>query len=202
MESAPSKKFSEKLDPARPVFPNIAKATLYRKSFFLLPLDTLPYKVHIHVMTRRNRSLNQRSALDPAACTCANLRKATRVVTQVYDAALQPTGLRATQFTLLATLSKRGDLPLTRLAEALVMDRTTLTRNLKPLVDKGFVRIHQDEDQRVRRISLTDAGRNMLDEALPNWRKAQSRLVEDLGRERWSGFLDDLTETVALVQGR
>ena len=124
------------------------------------------------------------------------------MVTQVYDAALQPTGLRATQFTLLATLSKRGDLPLTRLAEALVMDRTTLTRNLKPLVDKGFVRIHQDEDQRVRRISLTDAGRNMLDEALPNWRKAQSRLVEDLGRERWSGFLDDLTETVALVQGR
>ncbi len=82
------------------------------------------------------------------------------------------------------------------------MDRTTLTRNLKPLVRKGFVRIDQDEDQRVRRISLTDAGRNSLSEALPNWRKAQSRIVEKLGHERWSGFLDDLTETVARVQGR
>lgn len=153
-------------------------------------------------MTRKNPGSNRRSALDPAACTCANLRKATRVVTQVYDAALQPTGLRATQFTVLATLSKRGDLPLTRLAEALVMDRTTLTRNLKPLVGKGFVRIDQDEDQRVRRISLTVAGKNTLNEALPNWRKAQSRLIAELGRERWSGFLNDLTETVALVQSR
>ncbi len=140
--------------------------------------------------------------MDLTACTCANLRKAARVVTQAYEAALQPTGLKATQFTLLATLSKRGDLPLTKLAEALVVDRTTLTRNLKPLVGKGFVGVGQDGDQRVRRISLTDAGKDILDEALPLWRKAQSRLVESLGRERWSGFLSDLTETVALVQGR
>jgi DNA-binding MarR family transcriptional regulator len=144
----------------------------------------------------------QRIAMDVAVCTCANLRKAARVVTQVYEAALQPTGLKATQFTLLATLSKRGDLPLTRLAEALVMDRTTLTRNLKPLVGKGLVRVDQDEDQRVRRISLTDAGRGILDEALPLWRKTQSRFVESLGRERWSGFLDDLVETVNVVQGK
>lgn len=158
--------------------------------------------VHIHVMPTETHALEQRSAVDLTACACANLRKAARVVTQVYDAALRPTGLKATQFTVLATLSNRGDLPLTRLAEALVMDRTTLTRNLKPLVRKGFVRIDQDEDQRVRRIGLTDAGRNRFGEALPNWRKAQSRIVEELGRERWSGFLDDLTEMVARVQGR
>ncbi|MFQ5776073.1 MAG: MarR family winged helix-turn-helix transcriptional regulator [Kiloniellaceae bacterium] len=153
-------------------------------------------------MPQETHTLEQRSAVDLSACTCANLRKAARVVTQVYDAALQPTGLKATQFTVLAMLSKRGDLPLTRLAEALVMDRTTLTRNLKPLVGKGFVRIDQDEDQRVRRISLTGAGKDIFDEALPLWRKAQSRLVESLGRKRWSGFLDDLAETVNLVQSR
>ena len=153
-------------------------------------------------MSAPNRPFEQPDALDLTACTCANLRKAARVVTQAYEAALQPTGLKATQFTLLATLSKRGDLPLTRLAEALVVDRTTLTRNLKPLVGKGFVGVGQDEDQRVRSISLTDAGKDILDEALPLWRKAQSRLVESFGRERWSGFLSDLTETVALVQGR
>ncbi len=140
--------------------------------------------------------------MDLTACTCANLRKAARAVTQVYDKALRPSGLKVTQFTLLATLSNRGDLPLSRLAEALVMDRTTLTRNLKPLVGKGLVRIDQDADLRVRLISLTESGENCLGEALPHWRQAQSRLVEELGHERWSGFLDDLTETVARVQGR
>ncbi len=153
-------------------------------------------------MSAPNRTPKQPDALDLTACTCANLRKAARVVTQAYEAALQPTGLKATQFTLLAALSILGDLPMTRLAEALVVDRTTLTRNLKPLVGKGFVGVGQDEDQRVRSISLTDAGKDILDEALPLWRKAQSRLVESFGRERWSGFLSDLTETVALVQGR
>ncbi len=153
-------------------------------------------------MNRETHARGRRSAVDLTACTCANLRKAARAVTQVYDQALRPTGLKVTQFTLLATLSNRGDLPLSRLAAALVMDRTTLTRNLKPLVGKGLVRIVQDEDLRVRRISLTDAGGNCLSRALPNWRQAQSRLVEALGHARWSGFLDDLTETVARAQGR
>ena len=124
------------------------------------------------------------------------------MVTQAYDAALQPTGLKATQFTVLATLSKRGDLPLSKLADALVMDRTTLTRNLRPLVSKGLVRIDQDRDQRVRRISLTEVGKDVLDEGIPLWRTAQSDLVDALGHDRWSGFLDDLRETVALLHGR
>ncbi len=166
------------------------------------PLDNLRFKVHIHLMAKKTLPIELRDAVDLTACTCANLRRAARVVTQSYDQALQPSGLKATQFTLLATLSNRGDLPLTRLAEALVMDRTTLTRNLKPLVGKGYVRVDRDQDQRVRRISLTDAGKVILDAALPLWRQSQSRLVESLGRARWSGLLDDLTETVALVQGR
>lgn len=145
-------------------------------------------------------SSTHRDPLDLSACTCANLRRATRVITQAYEKALRPTGLKATQFTLLATLSRQENLPLTRLAEALVMDRTTLTRNLKPLVGKGYVRIDQDEDQRVRKIRLTDAGKSILEQALPLWREAQSEFVGSLGGERWSGFLDDLTETVAIAQ--
>ena len=135
------------------------------------------------------------------ACTCANLRKASRAVTQVYDAALQPTGLKATQFTLLATLATLGDLPLTRLAEALVMDRTTLTRNLKPLVGKGLVDVARDDDQRVRRIGLTPSGRTAFDEALPHWRNAQSRFVEGLGQERLQNLLADIGGTVSIAQG-
>lgn len=139
--------------------------------------------------------------MDLAACACANLRKATRVVTQMYDAALRPVGLTATQFTVLATLSRSGDMPLTKLAAALVTDRTTLTRNLRPLVDKGLVGIDKADDQRVRRIHLTDAGGGALKAAIPHWREAQSRLVAGLGRARWSGFLDDLSETIARVHG-
>ena len=156
----------------------------------------------MHVVARNKPRSKQHRAMDVAACTCANLRKASRVVTQSFDVALRPAGLKATQFTLLATLAIRGDLPLTRLSEAIVVDRTTLTRNLKPLVGKGWVRVGQDADQRVRRISLTDAGRSVLDAALPLWREAQSRLVGSLGPERWSDFLDDLGETVTVVQGR
>lgn len=135
-------------------------------------------------------------------CTCANLRKAARVVTQAYDAALQPVGLKATQFTLLATLTKLGDKPLTRLADALVMDRTTLTRNLKPLVREGYIRIDQEEDQRIRKVSLTNAGKDVFDKARPRWERAQSKIQGTLGQERWSDLLNGLSATVAVVRDR
>ncbi len=89
---------------------------------------------------------------------------------------------------------------MTRLADELVMDRTTLTRNLKPLIEKGFVRVVQEEDQRVRIISLTGEGKTVLEKALPFWRKAQSRLASRLGQKRWSGFLDDLVTTIDVVR--
>jgi DNA-binding MarR family transcriptional regulator len=97
---------------------------------------------------------------------------------------------------------KCGDPPLTKLAEDLCMDRTTLTRNLKPLLAKGWISATQDQDHRVRRIALTGSGRQVLDTALPLWRVAQSKLVGKLGPKRWSGFLDDLSETVVATKGR
>lgn len=141
-----------------------------------------------------------RGALNVANCTNANLRKATRIVAQVYDAALRPVGLRGTQFTLLATMAESGDTPMTRLADELVMDRTTLTRNLKPLVEEGFVRVVQEEDHRVRIVRLTGRGKAVLEKARHFWREAQSRLVGRLGRKRWSGLLDDLVATIGAVQ--
>ncbi|RMD60909.1 MAG: MarR family transcriptional regulator [Alphaproteobacteria bacterium] len=138
--------------------------------------------------------------MDPGGCICASLRQAARAVTQAYDTALRPADLTATQFTVLATLTRHPDLPLTKLAQILVMDRTTLTRTLKPLVDKGLVRIEPGKDQRVRTVGLSEAGRARLAEALPLWRRAQTRLVERLGRTRWSGLLDDLAATVTFAQ--
>ena len=134
------------------------------------------------------------------ACTCTRLRMAARAVTQTYDAMLQPSGLRATQFTLLAALATIGDAPLTQLADRLVMDRTTLTRNLKPLVGEGLVAIAADADRRIRRVHLTKAGRQAFETALPLWQRAQAGLVERFGQTRWAGLLDDLDAAVAAVQ--
>ena len=142
----------------------------------------------------------QRDVLNPAACTCANLRQATRIVTQAYDAALRPTGLKATQFTLLATLAGAGHMPLVRLAEVLVMDRTTLSRNLKPLTRDKLIRIENADDQRVREIHLTEIGRRAYENALPKWELAQAQLAEQLGLDRWSELMDDLSATVAAIQ--
>ncbi len=122
------------------------------------------------------------------------------MVTQMYETALQQTGLKVGQVTMLAVLSNRGDMPLTSLAAALVMDRTTLTRNLKPMVRDGLISVETEEDQRVRMVGLTDKGRKKIKQAYPLWAEVQSRLVDGLGSERWSGLVADLNATVELAR--
>lgn len=135
-------------------------------------------------------------------CAHANLRQATRIVSQMYDAALKPSGLRATQFTLLAVLAKRGELPVTKLAEILVLDRTTLTRNLKPLVKKDWLSIGREEDERIRLISLTEQGHTVVREATPLWRQAQKNIVAQIGAENLPKLVADLNSLVQTMQGR
>jgi len=151
-------------------------------------------------MANADGTYGGRAVTDVVNCTSRNLRQATRAVTQAYDAALQPTGLRVTQFNLLATLAKGGDMPLTKLAEALVMDRTTLTRNLKPLVARKLIRVGTGNDQRVRQISIAPAGLTAFQDAIPYWRIAQLQLVKRLGKRRWAGLLDDLALAVHATQ--
>ena len=138
--------------------------------------------------------------LDVSECTLANVRKASRAISQVYDAALQPADIKATQFTLLASLSKQGLLPLSQLASHMVMDRTTLTRNLQPLLKRDLVAIAPGEDRRVRNVQLTAKGKRLLEMALPLWSKAQSQLVEGLGQDRWANLLGDLSAAIELTQ--
>ena len=151
-------------------------------------------------MTNATPDKLQPEPLDVTACTLANVRKASRAISQVYDAALQPADIKATQFTLLATLSKQGPLPLSQLANHMVMDRTTLTRNLQPLVKRNLVAIASGEDRRVRNVDLTPKGKRLLALALPLWRSAQTRLVDGLGRDRWTNLLGDLSAAVSLTQ--
>jgi DNA-binding MarR family transcriptional regulator len=152
-------------------------------------------------MATTRKSIDPARAREVANCSCANLRKASRMVTQMFDAALKPTGVKATQFTLLAMLAKRGALPLTRFAELLGMDRTTLTRNLRPLIEKGLITVEGEADLRVRVIDLTEEGRAQFERARPAWEAVQQRFVEGLGGQRWSEFLDDLAAAVKTARG-
>ena len=137
----------------------------------------------------------------PINCTCFNLRKAARAVTRMYDEALKPSGLRATQFTLLCMIETRGPTGMTELAKALVMDRTTLTRNLKPLMDRGLLEVIDGDDRRQHPIALTSRGREVLARALPLWRKVQARTAKGFGRARWASLLGDLDVAVRLAHG-
>jgi DNA-binding MarR family transcriptional regulator len=147
-----------------------------------------------------NNQTNYEDMLNMNLCTCANIRKAARVVTQMYDTALQETGLKSGQLSLLATLSKQGELPVTVLADILVMDRTTLTRNLKPLVRDGLINITTEEDQRVRVVGLSKKGVKQFDDAYPLWVKVQSQMVDGIGLDRWSAFVEDLNAAVDVAR--
>jgi len=135
-----------------------------------------------------------------SVCACLNLRKAGRAVTQLFDDVMAPSGLKGTQFSVLATAAGLGPTPLSKLAEALVMDRTTLSRNLKPLVDHGLLRVERGQDRRERRVQITEAGRLALEHALPYWRMAQERVTGTFGRERWQTMLGELRGVIAAIE--
>jgi DNA-binding MarR family transcriptional regulator len=136
-----------------------------------------------------------------AMCACNQLRRATRGVTQLYEGALAASGLKVTQLPILVGLGHVGDLSVSTLADALALDRTTLTRNLKVLEGRGLVRTSENEDDaRVRMVSLTLQGADVLSDALLRWEQMQRLVEERFGRERLMalyGELDALSDAVA-----
>jgi DNA-binding MarR family transcriptional regulator len=136
-------------------------------------------------------------------CACANLRRAVRVVTQLYDDALRPSGMRATQFTLLQALNEMPKASQKQLAELLEIDSTTLTRTLAPLRRKGWLRSEAGTDRRELRLSLTREGKRRYAHALPYWRTAQKGLEQALGKRNLSHCIDTavLTASAALRPG-
>ena len=106
-------------------------------------------------------------------CVCTAARRNSRDLTRAFEKAMRGSGVRGTQFTLLATLVQTGPIPTTRLAEFQGLERTTLTRNLSRLVRDGFVQIQEGEDRRVRKVAITPAGEEAARRAFPFWKKAQ-----------------------------
>ena len=107
-------------------------------------------------------------------CVCTAARRTSRELTRAFEKAMRGSGIRGTQFTLLATLVQTGPISTTRLADFQGLERTTLTRNLGLLVRDGFVRIDEGEDRRVRKAAITPAGEEAARRAFPFWRQAQA----------------------------
>jgi DNA-binding MarR family transcriptional regulator len=136
----------------------------------------------------------------PLPCACANLRRAARVVTRLYDTALRPSGLGVAQFTLLQALNEAPEISQAQLADLLGIDSTTLTRTLAPLRRKKWLRSAVGSDRREVRLSLTTAGKQEYRRALPYWRWAQQELRRGIGKTTWDGLMDVAVRTVGAVK--
>lgn len=122
-------------------------------------------------------------SLPELVCACANLRRATRAITQIYDDALRPSGLRITQLSLLKALEIAGELGQGRLGVVMGIDTTTLTRALAPLRKQGLLEIRPGKDRRERRLTLTPKGRAKVTALMPLWEGAQDRVKHFLGKD-------------------
>ena len=122
---------------------------------------------------------------NPAACNCLSLRQATRHLTQIYDQFLAPSGLRSTQYSILARLQRNGPMTINALAAALVLDRTTLGRNILPLERDGLIEIGAGKsDRRSKDVRLTAAGTARFRRAAKAWQAAQAHFEDSFGVKR------------------
>jgi DNA-binding MarR family transcriptional regulator len=124
------------------------------------------------------------------------VRTAARAVTRAYDEALRPVGLRATQLLLLVATAADNAVSITALAKVMGMDRSTLTRNLRPLESEGLIAVSLEGWRRSRALQITNKGRLRLQQALPLWQKAQQALQRKLGDRRWNSIRSDLDHLI------
>jgi DNA-binding MarR family transcriptional regulator len=132
-------------------------------------------------------------------CLCNSLRQASRAVSRLYDEELRGVGLRTTQYSLLRQLSRAGEVRQRDLGGLTSLDETTLTRNLRPLIDSGWVAIGTGEDRREKLVRLTEAGADKLRQARPAWERAQERMRSRMPDGAWSGLLAALPKLARLA---
>jgi DNA-binding MarR family transcriptional regulator len=134
-------------------------------------------------------------------CAAGTLRRANRLVSRFYDQVLKPSGIRATQYTILAIVRGKGPIAVTQLADILVMDRTTLARDLQPLERDGLISLTTSkEDNRVRLVNLTETGQTTLQTAAQLWKKAQNHMIDVIGEDRLLHLISELQEVTRLVK--
>ena len=154
-------------------------------------------------MTRRRTT--RTTGQDPerlCPCVCSTLRMVTRAVTQLYDDVLRPSGLRVTQFSILATLAHLGEANLKQLEERLAVDQTTLTRSLTLLERDGVIERVPHPDGRIKALRPTAKGRRVLDVAWPLWAQAQDTVLRELGTKGWAATRRRPAQVLAVAVDR
>jgi DNA-binding MarR family transcriptional regulator len=133
-------------------------------------------------------------------CACTTLRKAARALSRIYDEALAAVGVNITQFAILRVIGRAGEdgVPLSRLAESLVMDKTSLYRGLGPLIRSGWVAVTQAGKGRTKLVCLTREGRRVRDAGAEPWEAAQSKVVKAFGVKRWAALHESITDLAAV----
>lgn len=116
-------------------------------------------------------------------CTCFRIKRLSRLITQLYDAAVRPVGLRITQFSLLSALRNEGPMTVSALAKGLSADTTSMSRALAAVAARGLVVVEDGADRRSKSVSITAAGIDLLRQAEPYWRQAQQQIAEALGAQ-------------------
>jgi DNA-binding MarR family transcriptional regulator len=129
-------------------------------------------------------------------CACSQVRRLARKLSAHYDAILSPEGLTITQYSLIVNIERAGQLSHTFLAEKVGMERTTLTRNLRPLIRAGWVAVAAGKDRRQHLLQITETGKRKLIQSLPLWEQAQSQFLSKIG----SQSLQELRALLALAE--
>jgi DNA-binding MarR family transcriptional regulator len=127
------------------------------------------------------------------------MRKVNRAVTQFFDEYLEPTGIRITQYTLLVEIASSEVKTLSEIAANLIMDRTTLTRNLKPLQKSGYITNAKTNDRRSKSYVLTEKGHKVMEEATPLWQEAQDKIMHSFGNHEYKALCEELEKMLKVT---
>ena len=152
---------------------------------------------------KENVKMNELSRYEIAKCnecTGFNLKKATRVIQNLFDEAFKPLGLEGTQYTVLGHIFVHGPISLSKVADLMHVDRTTLARNLSPLERKGLIEIKPGSDKRAKIINVSGKGKEVLAEALPLWKKTQDKIKDTLGIDNWESMITNLSGLVSDIK--
>ena len=139
-------------------------------------------------------------ALTDLQCACATARQAARLLTQLYDSRMRPSGLEAPQFALMMTLEKQGPSSQADLGRRYALDKTTVSRNLKVLERSGWVECSTGSDRRKREFVLSTAGRKRLAQAKGQWKEAQNQLRAGMTGAQWENMFQTFRDVAHTAQ--
>src|ERR687898_868788 len=150
-------------------------------------------------MKERNTNAILEQGMSGGSCSCGELRKAARAITQLYDNAFKSSGLLSTQLVVLDAICNNDSIRISDLAKQQGLDRTTLTRNLSVLERQGFIKISSGRDHRTRIVTVTQKGRSAVAKAIPLWIEVQRKPQQQMGEDVWLNLIQNLSQFVKVA---